>query len=261
MASYLSNGKMLGLCLAMTCIQELLVNLIAGKICNSSWVCFGNLTLNFITLSTTDSQYLLLNLLSKFIFYSPAAAAKSLQSCPTLCDPIDGSPPGSPVPGILQARTLEWVAISIPLLLSISQCMYIFCLLDYFIHFPSSILTSALEFFHVILYIAVRVIILKKCKWIMSILCSKPSKLSVLEAKFFQRTKPYVIYLFPPPFLTSFSVALPQTHSAPAILVHWPNQVLSHIKVSANTNAFSWISACIANYLISLRTLKKCLLL
>ena len=41
-----------------------------------------------------------------------AAAAKSLQSCPTLCDPIDGSPPGSPFPGILQARTLEWVAIS-----------------------------------------------------------------------------------------------------------------------------------------------------
>ena len=42
----------------------------------------------------------------------PAAAAKSLQSCPTLCDPIDSSPPGSPIPGILQARTLEWVAIS-----------------------------------------------------------------------------------------------------------------------------------------------------
>ena len=41
-----------------------------------------------------------------------AAAAKSFQSCPTLCDPIDGSPPGSPVPGILQARTLEWAAIS-----------------------------------------------------------------------------------------------------------------------------------------------------
>ena len=41
-----------------------------------------------------------------------ADAAKLLQSCPTLCDPIDGSPPGSPVPGILQARTLEWVAIS-----------------------------------------------------------------------------------------------------------------------------------------------------
>ena len=47
-------------------------------------------------------------------FYTVAAAAtaKSLQSCPTLCDPIDGSPPGSPVPGILQARTLDWVAIS-----------------------------------------------------------------------------------------------------------------------------------------------------
>ena len=41
-----------------------------------------------------------------------AAAAKSLQSCPTLCHPRDGSPPGSPIPGILQARTLEWVAIS-----------------------------------------------------------------------------------------------------------------------------------------------------
>ena len=44
--------------------------------------------------------------------YPAAAAAKSLQSCPTLCDPIDGSPPGSAIPGILQARTLEWVAIS-----------------------------------------------------------------------------------------------------------------------------------------------------
>ena len=45
-------------------------------------------------------------------FSTAAAAAESLQSCPTLCDPTDGSPPGSPVPGILQARTLEWVAIS-----------------------------------------------------------------------------------------------------------------------------------------------------
>ena len=47
-----------------------------------------------------------------FLSYAPAAAAKSLQSCPTLCDPIDGRPPGPPVPGILQARALEWVAIS-----------------------------------------------------------------------------------------------------------------------------------------------------
>ena len=61
-------------------------------------------------------------LLTEFYFEQPAgcllesilwtAAAKSLQSCLTLCNPIDGSPPGSPVPGILQARTLEWVAIS-----------------------------------------------------------------------------------------------------------------------------------------------------
>ena len=47
-----------------------------------------------------------------YVFKTHAAAAKSLQSCPTLCDPIDGSPPGFPIPGILQARTLEWVAIS-----------------------------------------------------------------------------------------------------------------------------------------------------
>ena len=55
---------------------------------------------------------------SKFTFLigidilSATTAAKSLQSCPNLCDPIDGGPPGSPVPGILQARILEWVAIS-----------------------------------------------------------------------------------------------------------------------------------------------------
>jgi len=58
--------------------------------------------------SITDS----LNKYLSSIMNAAAAAAKSLQSCPTLCDPIDGSPPGSPVPGILQARTLEWVAIS-----------------------------------------------------------------------------------------------------------------------------------------------------
>ena len=51
-------------------------------------------------------------LLPNLFFSSTAVAAKSLQSCPTLCDFIDGSPPGSAVPGILQARTLEWVAIS-----------------------------------------------------------------------------------------------------------------------------------------------------
>ena len=56
----------------------------------------------------SEFQEFLLHLLAA----AAAAAAKSLQSCPTLCDPIDGSPPGSTVPGILQARTLEWVAIS-----------------------------------------------------------------------------------------------------------------------------------------------------
>ena len=55
-----------------------------------------------------------------------AAAAKSLQSCPSLCNPIDGSPPGSPVPGILQARTLEWVAISFSnLKLNIFKSVYL----------------------------------------------------------------------------------------------------------------------------------------
>ena len=48
----------------------------------------------------------------KIMAAAAAAAAKSLQLCLSLCDPIDGSPPGSPIPGILQARTLEWVAIS-----------------------------------------------------------------------------------------------------------------------------------------------------
>ena len=58
--------------------------------------------MNKTTLSNVDLLYAA----------ATAVAAKSLQSCPNLCDPIDGSPPGSPVPGILQARTLEWVAIS-----------------------------------------------------------------------------------------------------------------------------------------------------
>ena len=52
------------------------------------------------------------SIVEKLLYTYAAAAAKSPQLCPTLCDPIDGSPPGSPVPGILQARTLEWVAIS-----------------------------------------------------------------------------------------------------------------------------------------------------
>ena len=69
-----------------------------------------------LVLSTQNKDYLVVNFCCNCIlfcsFESAAAAAKSLQSCPTLCDPTDGSPPGSPVPGILQARTLEWVAIA-----------------------------------------------------------------------------------------------------------------------------------------------------
>ena len=61
---------------------------------------------NFIYLIILAVQY------GTWALSSSAAAAKSLQSCPTLCDPIDGSPPGSAIPGILQARTLEWVATS-----------------------------------------------------------------------------------------------------------------------------------------------------
>ena len=63
------------------------------------------------TLLVLNQYYPYFKVLFTFITLT-AAAAKSLQSCPTLCDPIDGSPPGSPIPGILQARTLEWVAIS-----------------------------------------------------------------------------------------------------------------------------------------------------
>ena len=81
-------------------------------------LCVLYLTCDYIVIHAT--------FLSLFIFLNPvdpsvlrslspkkASTTKSLQSCPTLCDPIDGSPPGSPVPGILQARTLEWVAISL----------------------------------------------------------------------------------------------------------------------------------------------------
>ena len=62
----------------------------------------------FVT-TRTDFEGIILSEISQT---AAAAAAKLLQSCPTLCDPIDGSPPGSPVPGILQARRLEWVVIS-----------------------------------------------------------------------------------------------------------------------------------------------------
>ena len=64
-----------------------------------------------------------------FSIYFAAAAAKSLQLCPTLCDLIDGNPPGSTVPGILQARTLEWAAISIYFTLSLIPINMIYVLI------------------------------------------------------------------------------------------------------------------------------------
>ena len=66
----------------------------------------------YISLTSKHIFFLFPRFLNFIIIIRFAAAAKSLQLCSTLCDPIDGSPPGSTVPGILQARTLEWVAIS-----------------------------------------------------------------------------------------------------------------------------------------------------
>ena len=71
-----------------------------------------------VFLQTSKNTHVILQL-KVYIYiklrYATAMTAKSLQSCPTLCDSIDGSPPGSPVPGILHARILEWVAISSPM--------------------------------------------------------------------------------------------------------------------------------------------------
>ena len=73
-----------------------------------SWIFFLHFPLRcWCSTRCYPPAFILLSLIA-----AAAAAAKSLQSCPTLCDPIDGSPTGSSVPGILQARTLEWVAIS-----------------------------------------------------------------------------------------------------------------------------------------------------
>ena len=80
----------------------------------SKW-CHERVSLNYILRIGCIIKYCCVSIFTNFSepwILDVTAAAKSLQSCPTLCDPIDGSQPGSPVPGILQARTLEWVAIS-----------------------------------------------------------------------------------------------------------------------------------------------------
>ena len=79
---------------------------------NQRMRCFHSFQLRVTKLSCFSAPVEVNQFLWTVLRTSAAAAAKSLQSCKTLCDPIDGSPPGSPVPGILQARTLEWVAIS-----------------------------------------------------------------------------------------------------------------------------------------------------
>ena len=76
------------------------------------YTCSHNMKQIIILKRTSLEGYEWLQWVEKSLEIIPVAAAKSLQSCPTLCDPMDGSPPGSPIPGILQARTLEWVAIS-----------------------------------------------------------------------------------------------------------------------------------------------------
>ena len=75
----------------------------------SKWTEFNRIFSVIIEINQKAFDYVILRIANT---WQMSAAAQSLQSCPTRCDPIDGSPPGSPVPGILQARTLEWVAIS-----------------------------------------------------------------------------------------------------------------------------------------------------
>ena len=92
--------------LAFSMIQQMLAiwSLVPLAILNPAWTSGSS--------QFTYCRDLVWRILSITLPSCAAAAAKSRQSCPTLCDPIDSSPPGSPVPGIIQARTLEWVAIS-----------------------------------------------------------------------------------------------------------------------------------------------------
>ena len=98
----------------LLCIRKrVLTTLIVATKLSSSIAWIIVIISKLITFIPLLPQYVVIMAVkSEFWKHAAAAAAKSFQSCPTLCDPIDGSPPGSPVPGIFQARTLEWVAMS-----------------------------------------------------------------------------------------------------------------------------------------------------
>ena len=87
------------------------MDIIRWSIPNSDWLCSLQTKMKLYIINK-NKHWSWLCLRSWVPYWNAAAAAKLLQSCPTLCNPRDGSPPGSPIPGILQARTLEWVAIS-----------------------------------------------------------------------------------------------------------------------------------------------------
>ena len=99
-------------CFLKSCLRPLLIVWLSWCV---GWRLFAILDLEAYSWSMRlENSYKFMRRMRKknYIYWKHAAAAKLLQSCPTLCNPIDSSPPGSPVPGILQARTLEWVAIS-----------------------------------------------------------------------------------------------------------------------------------------------------
>ena len=109
-------GKVMSLLLNM--LSRLVITFLPrSKRLLISWLQSPSAVLSSVYIKPHKELCLLLYtiLISLSTYPGAAAAAKSLQSCPSLCDPMDGSPPGSPVPGILQARTLEWVAIPSPM--------------------------------------------------------------------------------------------------------------------------------------------------
>ena len=99
-------------------VTQLCLGLVALRYVEYSWTrdqtCVPCIARQILNHWTTRKVYFFILLHGFIIFYDmdTTTTTTSLQSCPTLCDPVDGSPPGSAIPGILQARTLEWVAIS-----------------------------------------------------------------------------------------------------------------------------------------------------